>query len=279
MIVFDSITLPDDERYVVGSSTLAAITDRPVRIDFVVIMICRSGTAKLLLDVLTINMTTGSEVMVQPGKILTVEEASDDFRVEYFAFSRDLFEEARYRMDMGFFKFLADNPFFQHNEQTIDRFDRWLCSLERIYEDRNHMFRDTIVRNLLQNLFLTSYDSLRRRAVMMDEKHKGRQGELFHKYMTLVRENFREHHNVSFYANQLCITTRYLSTIVRTVAGESPKDIIDHMIVLESKVLLRSTNMSIQEIAMHLHFPDQSYLGRYFRKHTGESPSEYRNKR
>ena len=237
------------------------------------------GTTYLILDVMTLSLSEGSEVMVQPGKIMTVEYASEDFMVEYVAFSRDLFEEASYRMDLGFFKFLAENPFYQHSKETLCRFDRWIASLERVYEDKGHMFRDTIVRNLLQNVFLTIYDTLRRRAVTMKEEYKGRQGELFHRYMTLVRENFREHHNVSFYANQLCITTRYLSTIVRSVAGESPKDVIDHMIVLEAKVLLRSTNMSIQEIALHLHFPDQSYLGRYFRKHTGDSPTEYRNKR
>ena len=275
----DIITLADGERFAVGYATLASLTDRPARCDFGIIMLCRSGSATLMLDVLQLQLSEGAEVIVQPGKIMNVKELSDDFKVEYVAFTRELYEEATFRMDMVFYKFLADNPLYRHNEDSIKRFDVWIASLWRVYEDREHMFRDTIVRNLLQNVFLTIYDTLRRRAVTLTGDFKGRQGELFHKYMTLVRENFREHHNVSYYADRLCITTRYLSTIVRSVSGGSPKDIIDNMIVLEARVLLCSTNLSVQEIAQHLHFPDQSYLGRYFRKHTGESPTEYRNNR
>ena len=275
----DTIALAAGEQFAVDRSSMAAFADRPERLDIGAILICRSGSARLTVDVRNFKLTEGSEMVIVPGKILSVEDASDNFTVEYVLFSRDMFEEACYRMDLAFFKFLAENPFWQHNETTLDRFDRWLASVRRISDDREHMFRDTIIRNLLQNMFLTIYDSLRRHDVNLADEHTGRQGELFQKYVALVRENFREQHNVAFYASQMFITTRYLSTIVRNVSGDSPKDVIDRMIVLEMKVLLRSTNKSIQEIASYMHFPDQSYMGRYFRKHTGHSPSEYRNRR
>ena len=65
--------------------------------------------------------------------------------------------------------------------------------------------------------------------------------------------------------------------IVRNIAHSSAKEFIDRSVLLEIKMLLQSTDLSVQEIAYRLHFPDQSYLGRYFKKHTGESPTEYRN--
>lgn len=275
----DMITLADGERFAVGRSSLGAHIDRPERLDGGAIMICRSGSARLTVDVRSFTLTEGSEMVILPGKILTVDNVSDNFGVEYLLFSREMFEEASYRMDLAFFKFLAENPFWQHNATSLERFDRWMLSVSRICDDREHMFRDTIIRNLLQNIFLTIYDSLRRHDVALADEHTGRQGELYQKYVTLVRDNFREQHNVAFYASQMFITTRYLSTIVRSVSGDSPKDVIDRMIVLEMKVLLRSTNMSVQEIASRLHFPDQSYMGRYFRKHTGQAPTEYRNRR
>ena len=275
----DTIGLVAGERFAVGTSTLANYTDRPARIEGGVIMICRRGSARMSVDVHGFTMREGSAVVTLPGKILTLEKADDDFCVEYLIFSRELFEEASFRMDLTFFRFLAENPFCQHDEVSIERFNRWFGSIRQLYEDRSHTFRDTIMKNQLQNVFLHIYDSLRRHDVALNEDHTGRQSELFHKYVSLVREHFRTQHNVSFYAGQMCITTRYLSTIVRNVSGESPKDVIDRMMVLEMKLLLRSTGLSIQEIASRLHFPDQSYMGRYFRKHTGESPSEYRNKR
>ena len=75
------------------------------------------------------------------------------------------------------------------------------------------------------------------------------------------------------------ITPRYLSTIVQAVSGETAKNIIDKHVILEIKVLLESTELSIQEIANRLQFPDQSFFGRYFKKHTGISPMNYRRTR
>lgn len=278
MHISDKISLAGGEQFAVGSSSMASYIDSPERLANGAIIICRSGSARLTVDVRDFSLCEGSEMVILPGKIVSAESVSENFVVDFLLFSRNMFEEASYRMDLAFFKFLSNNPFWQHNEQTIERFDRWMASVQRTCDDREHMFRDTILRNLLQNVFLTIYDSLRRCNMSLVEEHTGRQGELFHKYVTLVNEHFRKQHNVAFYAAQMFITTRYLSAIVRSVSGESPKDIIDRMIVLEMKVLLRSTGMSIQEIATQLHFPDQSYMGRYFRKHTGMSPSEYRNK-
>ena len=95
----------------------------------------------------------------------------------------------------------------------------------------------------------------------------------------MVHEYCSQEREVAFYADKLCISTRYLSTIVRSVARSSAKEFIDRAVILEIKMMLQSTDLSVQEIAYRLRFPDQSYLGRFFKKHTGESPTEYRNMR
>lgn len=82
-----------------------------------------------------------------------------------------------------------------------------------------------------------------------------------------------------FYADQLCISTRYLSAITKQVAENSAKEIIDENLILELKMALQSTGMSLKEIADKYRFPDQSFFGRYFKKHTGMSPKEYRAKK
>ncbi len=88
-----------------------------------------------------------------------------------------------------------------------------------------------------------------------------RQTELFHRFVSLVHEHCTREREVTFYADRLCISTRYLSTIVRSVAQTTAKEFIDHTVALEIKMLLQSTDLSVQEIAYRLHFPDQSYLG------------------
>ena len=101
--------------------------------------------------------------------------------------------------------------------------------------------------------------------------------ELFKRFIQLVHKHCTTQREVSFYANKLFITPRYLSTVIQNVTNTTAKSIIDKHVILEIKVLLKSTNLSVQEISNQLCFPDQSFFGRYFKKHTGLSPLQYRN--
>ena len=93
-----------------------------------------------------------------------------------------------------------------------------------------------------------------------------------------MHEHCASQREVSFYADKLCISTKYLTGICKAVTGDSAKKIIDDFAILEIKVLLQSTELTVQEIADRLVFPDQSYLGRYFKRHEGMSLKEYQSK-
>lgn len=276
MPISDSINLADGEPFAVGISTMKAYFDRPARIAGGIFMICRSGTARMTVNMRDFDISEGSGIDLLPDSIVMLQSAGDDFTVEYFVYSRELYEEATFRIDHSFLQFLSDNVVYRHTPKTLQSMDLWMRQQAAMYADREHMFRYTITRNRLQNVFLDIYDHVKREKRIYEDEAPNRQAALFRIYMALVHENFRSQHNVAFYAERMCITTRYLSAIVRNISGSSPKGIIDRIIMLELKCLLRTTNMSIQEISVALHFPDQSYMGRYFRKHTGISPSEYR---
>lgn len=125
---------------------------------------------------------------------------------------------------------------------------------------------------------LDIYDKCYRYFDRQEIEGKSRQDEIFKNFIALTHENCIYQREVSFYAGKLCISTKYLTGICRRVTGNSAKQIIDEFAILEIKVLLQSTEMTIQEIADKLGFPDQSYLGRYFKRHEGISPKEYQSK-
>ena len=81
---------------------------------------------------------------------------------------------------------------------------------------------------------------------------------------------------VGWYASQLEITAKYLSEVVKNVSKRTPNEWIDSYVVLELRVLLKNSPKSIKEITEELNFPNQSFLGKYFKEHVGVSPSEYR---
>lgn len=79
-----------------------------------------------------------------------------------------------------------------------------------------------------------------------------------------------------WYSDQLCLTPKYLSEAVKAVSGKTARQWITTLVIMEVKVLLRNTDLSIKEIAQELNFPNQSFLGKYFKNATNISPSDYR---
>ena len=121
-------------------------------------------------------------------------------------------------------------------------------------------------------------DSETTRGGEVEKKPVNRSRKLIIKFLKLVALHFRTNREVSFYAQQLCITTTYLYKLTHRRWNLSPKELIDQQTICEIKTLLSSTDMSVKEIASTLHFEDTPYMCRFFRQRTGLSPMEFRNK-
>ena len=241
-----------EEQFVVGESDFSYFNNYANRCEGGAILFCRKGSAHVTVNQYGGLVKRNTLVLILPGSVLMLTGRTEDFRVTFCAFSLDIFSEAafRFRLEPSFFRTLRENPITYPPARIVEGAGIWFQMAAYTYRDRNNIFRNTIIRNRLQNVLMEIYDKLQRFAGMQRQMP---------------------------YADKLCISTRYLSTIVRTIAHSTAKEFIDRSVLLEIKMLLQSTDLSVQEIAYRLHFPDQSYLGRYFKKHTGESPTEYRN--
>ena len=107
---------------------------------------------------------------------------------------------------------------------------------------------------------------------------RDRAKEHFTQFTRLLNENYKRERSVAFYARQLCITPKYLTTLIKRISGRSVSEWIDSYVILEAKTLLKYSDMSVQEIAYSLNFPNQSLFGSYFKRNTGMSPSQYRTR-
>lgn len=100
---------------------------------------------------------------------------------------------------------------------------------------------------------------------------------LFRRFLQLVSRHYRSERRISYYAKLMHLTPKYMSTVIRRVSGHGPSEWITQNVLLEAKNMLRYSDMSIQEVAYSLSFPNQSFFGRWFKTHTGLSPKAYRN--
>ena len=94
--------------------------------------------------------------------------------------------------------------------------------------------------------------------------------------MELLQIYHKEQRSVGFYAEKMHITPKYMSSMMKQISGRSAAEWIDEYVILEAKNLLKYSGMSIQEITYFLNFSTQSFFGKYFKQHTGMSPSQYR---
>ncbi len=278
MAEYNPIMTTPEEQFVVGDTDLRYFEEHSCRTEGGAILFCRRGSATVTVDQLRDRVTRDTLLLLLPGSILHLNERTDDFRVRFCAFSLKLFSEAAYRLDPSFFHILHEHAIIRLPDRIIEGVRNWFQMASYTYRDRGNIFRNTIIRNRLQNVLLEAFDKTQRFAPdVHSQTGTTRQADLFQRFVALVHEHCTEQREVAFYADRLCLSTRYLSTIIRSVAHSTAKEFIDRSVVLEIKMLLGSTELSVQEIAYRLHFPDQSYLGRFFKKHTGVSPTEFRN--
>ena len=100
--------------------------------------------------------------------------------------------------------------------------------------------------------------------------------EIFIGFIRLLPRHFAEHHDIPFYADQLHISPVYLSRVVRQVTGRTVVDYINQMLLMEASFLLQTSQLSITQIADHLHFADTPSFSKFFSRLNGMSPKEYR---
>lgn len=170
--------------------------------------------------------------------------------------------------------FSTKNPVVKLTEAEIQTYGNYYTSIrDKIVAD--HPYRTEVVKAMLLAMF---YDMSG--VIWRVEQHPGnspsRAEAIFADFIKLLEANFRSERRVGWYANQLQISPKYMSEVVKLISKRTPNVWIDHYVVLELRVLLKNSTKTIKEITEELHFPNQSFLGKYFKEHVGVSPSEFR---
>lgn len=266
-----------EEPFITGTNNLSKLKNRLYKLEGGSILFCLNGWAQITIDLKKHEIIKNTQVVLLPNTIISLDGASDDFSIFIFGFHGDMLREVCMRLDPVFFRFLKEKPCYTLPEEFTRAIKGLMAATTAIYADRENRFRSQIARNHLQSFILDIYDKCYRFFTTQEIEGGDRQTQLLEKFIAMVHENSSTQREVNYYANKLCISTKYLSGICRNITGDSAKTIIDKFAILQIKVLLQSTHLNIQEIADQLNFPDQSYLGRYFKRHEGISPIEYRN--
>ena len=236
------------------------------------------GWITMLYNGREIHYTKDDLIIYTPGIVVSVIDISDDYRGICLVADKDFVFESPTMRDAIRAAYLPvvemKEPRLTLMEEDNHHLMVLMGIIRRYLLSADHPFRSECLRTTY-GLFLLELNAIQERTIR-DRRFPKRIEELFFDFLRLVPIHFTKHHDVGFYASQLCITPRYLSQIVRNVSGRTVIDYINQMLLMEASYLLQQTSLPIADIAVLLHFSETASFTRFFTRTKGINPSEYR---
>lgn len=246
----------------------------------VIIMLCLRGSFACTADTVPYEAKAGDVVIIHAGQTVDHCRASHNAEAVGFVMSYGFFQEIVKDVHevSSLFLFSRSHPVFrllpQEKRVAIDYFRQ----IKGKVDDRQNHFRKDVARMLISAMIYDLSNAIYR--IQQDAgRSQTRAESIFTEFIRLVEQYYRCQRSVAWYGQQMCITPKYLSECVKAASGRRPNDWIDNYVVMYIRVQLRTTAKSIKEISREMNFPNQSFLGKYFKDHVGMSPMAYRKER
>lgn len=254
----------------------------PCRIDALFLGVCTDGEAEISLNLNTFRLRKNYMFVYAPKDIIE-NHIDDKFRAHMLIITPEFMQRVNIDIKrmMPLFLRYANQPCIKLTEEECQDLRSFITQVDREVNRPDTCFSRNIVDGLVSATIYKVCDILYRNQSehpIEEAPIHSRNEFYFKEFMRLLGENYKSERSVAFYAQKLCITPKYLTTLIKRVSGKSVSEWIDDYVILEAKTLLKSSNMSIQEIAYYLNFPNQSFFGCYFKRHAGLSPSQYKLK-
>lgn len=273
---------PQQIKYSEGD--LSEIGDSPLRISMGMYIVVISGRALMNVGAETYTLTPQMELSFSFGTIIQCSERSDDFRVRLFVYTRELFTQISLPIDHKFFEYHEEHPTYTHtpderSQRTWREVVLWMDVAKMLFSEHSTLrFPKQQEESFLEGFWLWNFGTIQER--LDTQKRFSSRQHIGRRFIRLVKEKSVKYHRADYYAQKLNISQRYLNKVVSlNTGGRTPKQVIDDHLIAEIKERLIDPSLSITQIAYLMNFPDQSYLSRFFRRHTGISPLQYRSER
>ena len=242
--------------------------------------LCTGGTAIIELFSMRRQISKNDLVTILPGQLASIHKVSDDFSMTFFKVDKVMFMDIMSslgRITPDFFFHMRKDFQVPISVNEAKRFLGFCRAIDFRTNNDDPAFRRETILHLLRIYYWDFY-------VHFQKKTRKRNTPLLNsnkesiamKFAMLVFENRETHREVAYYADQLCISPLYLTKVIQEVNGQSARDMIADYTIIGIKALLRNADITIKDVVRQSGFSSQSSFSRFFRKHTGMSPLEYR---
>ena len=256
----------------------------PFRVDCYVAAYCVEGSVDCSINLTDYHLTTGTLLLFTPGNIVRITEpdqVGQNLRLTLICASTSFITG----IGINPSKFLIEamdvlrDPCIHLSADETEMLHKYV-NLALDITKTNPQFIKESIGGLVSSVFYQFAGFLadsKRRQDLETPVRTSRQRQMLEQFIKLAINDHTREHLVGYYADKMCVTPKYLSKIVKEASGRSVPDWLNELLILDAKNMLRHSDMTIKEISASLNFPSQSFFFRFFKNHTGQTPTQYRD--
>lgn len=252
--------------------------DFPVQAGMSMVLFCLQGELHVRISLKEYTLRPDMFCVIITGMIFEVLSISNDFRGFMIATRTNFMPVTEKTTQvMSFYKCLQSRHCFVLEEKEVMAFVGVYHSIKATLQELDHPYKIPMLQSYVQILYYRMLPIVLKEEESRSKYSHTRQEEIFQRFIGEVEKHYRKERSVKFYADLLCISPKYLSTVIYKISQQLAGEWIDAYVILEAKTLLKSGRLTIQQISEQLNFSNQSFFGKFFKRCAGMSPKEYIN--
>ena len=274
--MYHNLKYNDGEVFFADNITSIPGLMKQFQVNFIAYVMVLEGSLTLNLNGTVHTVGKNSSLVVDRKAIITSVEHSDDFSCRICALSADVGFTFINKSLMQSVMHILANPVIEMGQDDMDLMVKYYDLLVFKMDHPEMNFGSQTMRDIIRCF---AYDLLSNinKHIDQDNDDMLRQGDrIFRRFMLLLADNTSVNRSVKSYADELCVSPKYLTSVCRKHSDNTASDLIARAVVSRIKQLLLYSDMSIKEVATEMGFDNLSFFGKYVRKHLGLSPNHYR---
>jgi AraC family transcriptional regulator, transcriptional activator of pobA len=253
--------------------------NQPFRVNALAIISCIKGSFNASINLKKYKIEKNMCICNTPYNIFNIEDINDDAEIQIVAVSTSFIKEVNIKNLSSLYINLQNSPIVYLKDKDMKIFNYYLHVLYSVNTSYKNLVE--IDCSLVASLLYWFQDVVKKSNKLQSIETpitKSKESILFEKFLHFLSKYYTKERSVSFYANKLNMAPKYFSTVIKEYSHLSASKWIDDYVILESKSLLKYSDLSIKQISDKLNFKNQSFFGKYFKNLTSMSPLNYRHK-
>lgn len=237
--------------------------------------ICTKGKAKIKINLREYQLESSSIIALLPNYIIQILEQDESLEIEFLLFSFEFVSDIKMVTEADFIEKVQLATYLKIDKEISLDLLEFHAFIVKQYRRTN--YDEAIIKNLLvaliNKILLIHHESRKKEK----SEHLTHKEEIFQRFLRLLFSHYKKERTIKFYAEKLFLTPSHLTKVIRGASQKTVSQWIDEMVIMSAKAMLKSSDMTVSQIADELNFANPSFFGAYFKKRTNVTPLQYKD--